>query len=215
VRSFMIENNATLTAEVAGSYANIIGPIIGGCIAAGAGLLVMLYKEKITERKENEKLIQHQKIVAKALYEEISAYQSFFNRILTDYSTSKFDEAFNDIDHRGTLQHFEISAFSAIVNYGIVTSGPLGSFILEKNPFSTFYEDIYKFDNFEAIRKIFQFYQYLQIADKYYRNYCDVDRRVPTDLRRFLDSIEKANSFLDDEDLLTYLGTQFRGPVKK
>jgi len=209
----MIACNTALIVEGTENYAGIIGPVIGGIIAAGAGLLVMLYKEKITERRENEKLIQHQKLVAKALYEDISNYRHFFNRILIDYSTTKFDEAFRDIEHRGVLQGFEISTFNAIVNYGIVTSGPMGSFIPEKNPFSTFYEDIYKFENIEAVQKILEFFRYLQIADKYWRNYCRVDQRVPTDLRHFLESIEKANSFLDDQDLLTYLGTQYQRPV--
>jgi hypothetical protein len=218
-----MEFNSTI--NIVENNANIIGPIIGGLIAAGAGILVY-------EIQRTDSINERQRLVAKALYEEMVYYYDNFELLFEDCNTIKFDKAIQETEEQAKrkrrwrrgrsgfwddnddtfeparIYEYEKSVLDQIKNLKIGTTGSYASFIPEKNPFTNFYDDIYNFDDIEEIRNLIQFYRYLMVADKYYRSYCceeDEDSRNYFDLRRFLDEIENAYSLMRETTVLEYL----------
>jgi type II secretory pathway pseudopilin PulG len=212
----MIELNFISISEPIKSYANIIGPLLGGIIAASAGIYLSNYKEKRAAK-------DRQKVVAMALYEQMSSYFDLFGFLFENYNTTKFDQAYektktqkekfyshpDDMSFEGpyAIKEFETLTMEQIYNLNLATKGKHATFIPEINPFSKFYEDIFKFDNIDQIRNIVEYYQYLIRADKYFKNFCNEDMEYPNDLdfRKFLDSIEIAHNIVRDEKILEYL----------
>jgi hypothetical protein len=194
----MVDCNVTYIINPVTNYASIIGTIIGGSIAAVTGIILSIYinKKAIRERK---------RIVARAFYEEISSFHDAFELLLEDYNTKNFDEAFNNHDNPRDLQQFQFFAVDQIVNLQIATWGPYASFLQEKNSFTVFLEDIYKFDDIYLTRNLLQLFRYLMIADKHYQNFSHDERHPPTDLGKFLETIENVMALIEDEEILDNL----------
>jgi hypothetical protein len=202
----MIEINATNLATQISPFSSIIGPIIGGCLASIAGLIVANYNF-------NRSIRERQKIAAKAFFEEISTYFDAFDLLLEDYNTTTFDEAFNDLEDPRHIKQFQILAVDQIVNLEIATWGPYATFLPEKNSFTVFYEDIYKFDDIQITRNLIELKRSLVAADKHYQNYCHDERHPPTDLYKFLETIEYAVNLISDGSMLDDLKIKSRDEV--
>jgi hypothetical protein len=202
----MIEVNTTSIVNQITPFFSIIGPIIVVFITAVVGILATKYNNDRTIRK-------HQRVVARAFFEEISSYFDAFNLLLENYNTLQFDEAFNDLDHEGHARDFLILALHQIVNLEIATTGPYATFLRERNAFTVFYEDIYKFNDIQTTRNLLQLNRYLVTADMHYHNYCHDQMHPVTDFRAFLDTIENATNLIRDESILDDLETKFQTDI--
>jgi hypothetical protein len=217
----MFEVNVTAFANQTKNYGSIIGAILGGLIAAGAGIYLSNYRQKKDARAR-------QIIVAKALYKQMRSYYDIFELLLENYNTTKFDEALQKTEYLqqrrlsrmeyeeeegpNPIKKFELSTLEEIRNLDIATAGKHATFIPELCPFSVFYEDIFKLDDIREIENLMQFHRYLTIADRNFKNYCNEDMEFPNcyDLRRFLDAIENAYSLMNEEPILDYLQQKYR-----
>jgi hypothetical protein len=189
----MVAINVTYLFDQVLPYSSIIGPAIGGIIAAGAGILVAKYNidRSIEERR---------RVVARAFYEEISIFLDRFECLFENYNTRTFDEASSNPDDPYFIV-FQNEVLHQIINLEIATYGPKGNFLQEKNPFNVFFEDIYKFNDIHTMRNVLQVYRFLATADKHYQNYCNDPNRPFTDLYKFLEITENAYAFINQEAL--------------
>lgn len=211
----MFEINVTALADQTKDYASIIGAILGGFIAAGAGIYLSNYRERKAAKGR-------QIVVAKALYEQMTSYYDLFELLFEDCTSTKYDEAVKEteaihkriqsreeFDNRDQdpIQKFYDTADKRITSLGIATSGKYATFLPELSPFSIFYEDIFKFDDIKEIQNLMQFYKFLAIADTAYKNYCDgaPEGYSTYSLREFLNALEDAYSLMREEPTLDYL----------
>ncbi|MFA4849459.1 MAG: hypothetical protein WC626_07000 [Methanoregula sp.] len=190
----MIECNTTSFVGLTQDYSGIIGPIIGGCVAGAVGLLVSKYNY---DRSANER----KRIVARAFFEEISRYSDGINLFLEEYGTEDFDEAID----KSNIRDFIHLALKQIVDLGLATTGPYATFLQEKNSFTVFFEDIYKFEDVNTTLNLIELYRLLVTADKHYHNYCHDPREPITDFRKFLETIEDAVNLIHEESILNDL----------
>ena len=131
----------------------IIGPAIGGIIAATAGLLFTLWKERRDKRNR-------QKIVARALNNELIRYKNFIDYFSDQTNITKDNYSGHELEKTLFMVTLLDNPFIKL------DFNNNSSLISNKSPFEIFFQDIYRFDNEDLIRELVDFYQAITAADQ-------------------------------------------------
>jgi hypothetical protein len=174
-------DNSTIISILTSLFSGLIGAIL-------VFILVM--------RRENQKQIRKQKLVSVAFLMEINKYQSFFQTITTGFNSQDFQD--ND--------NYKSRVFKTIVDYPAITSTGNNSGMIKNNsPFIEFHKEIFEFDDESVIAELDRYCDHVFLADKYFKNLCDVDNRIGTDFIHFLENIERGYSLMRGGNSIPYL----------
>jgi len=159
---------------------SLIGPVIGGIIAAAVGFVFTIW---IDERQKRS----HQKIVEKALKMELTKYERFIDYIQQE--TGFFTKLV--ITHQS-----EISLLTRKIRdnpfFKIDVDSP---FLSKKSAFEIFYQDIYKFNNEYLINVLLDFYRAIYDADMNLRGFFTAtnESEMKHNLSQFLNNLKRAD----------------------
>lgn len=168
---------------------SIVGAIVGGIIAGGIGIISYEWN-RWREREKRKKL------VARAIYKEITKYNNYFSIFLSNLS--KISQNFRD----DTI--YKSTYITELTNIPIISSGPNASLLSETSPFILFFEDIFQFDNLENVYIIDDYIRSLQTADKYLKNLFG-PHVINQDFINLKRNIEYCIQIISDSSVLDYL----------
>jgi hypothetical protein len=164
------------------------GGFFGAIFGAILGFFFVMWRE-------NQKQIRRQKMVSLAFIMEINKYQSFF-QYMNGYNSQDFQD--NDV--------YRNNVFKTIIDYPAITStGNNSGMIKNTSPFIEFHKEIFEFDDESVVAELDRYCDHIFLADKYFRNLCDVDTRVGNDFIHFLENIERGYNLMQGGKSFSYL----------
>jgi hypothetical protein len=159
---------------------------------------------------ENQKRVEKQKLVATAFLMEIDKYQRFFQIILPYYQTL-VEFGYSSPPGFGDTTSYQELLFNAIVDYPAIASTGNNSGILKNSsPFIEFHKEIFEFNDEKVVAELDQYCDHIFIADKFFKNYCDVNTRNENDIWKFIVNIRRANDLMQGGKIIAYL-EEFKG----
>ena len=169
-------------------YLTIITSLFSGFLGAILGIFFVMWKEK-------KKQIRKRRMISCAFLMEITKYQSFFQH-MQGYNSQDFQD--NDT--------YKNNVFNTIVEYPAITSTGYNSGMIKNNsPFIEFHKEIFEFDNEDVIAELDRYCDHVFLADKYFKNLCNVNTRVGNDFVHFLDNIERGYKLMQGGTSISYL----------
>jgi len=169
-----------------------------------SGLIGAILVFALITWKEHQKQIRKRKNIAIAFLMEINKYQSFFQTILATYQN--LSEL--GYPYTGTFDttSYQITLFNAIVNYPAIASTGNNSGILKNNsPFIEFHKEIFEFDNEDVVAELDRYCDHIFLANKFFKNYCDINTRIENDILHFIENIQRANDLMRGGKTIAYL----------
>jgi hypothetical protein len=185
----MIDNSTLIT---------ILTSLFSGLIGAILVFILVLWRE-------NQKQVKKRKFIAIAFLMEINKYQSFFQKILTFYQ-SLSELGYPSSTGSLNTTSYQIALFKEIIDYPAIASTGNNSGILKNNsPFIEFHREIFEFNDEDVVAELDRYCDHIFIADKFFRNYCDVNTRIETDILKFIVNIQRANDLMQGGKSIAYL----------
>jgi len=184
----------------------ILTSLFSGFIGAIIVFILVLWRE-------NQKQVKKQKLVAIALLMEINKYQSFFQTILTYYQSLSelgYPSCTGSLD----TTSYQILLFNKIIDYPAIASTGNNSGILKNSsPFIEFHKEIFEFNDEDVVAELDRYCDHIFIADKFFKNYCDVHTQIENDILKFMINVRRANDLMQGGKSIAYL-QEFTGGKK-
>jgi len=170
-----------------------------------SGLIGAILVFFLVQWEENQKRDKKRKFVANAFRIEIEKYQKFFQKILSDYQSLK-DVGFVSTSDAGDTTNYQKILFNEIVDWPAIASTGNNSGILNNNsPFIEFHKDIFEFNNEVVVAELAQYCDHIFIADKFFKNYCEINTRNEENMNKFIINFRRAYELMQGGKSISYL----------